>query len=244
MSTGTVKTATVSRELLRKFPILGLLSDEQLGRVVAASRLLRVGRKTPVVLKGQTLDHLSFLLAGKIQVVDYLADGREIGLNIIQAGGFFGELAVIDRMPRSATLITLTPAVLMQVPGEVARRIFFEHPPAAEAIMVHFSRVIRRMTDLRTLQALPHSFQRVYALLYYLKESDPSGVPVINDMPTHQEIAIMVNTSRETVTRAISMLAAEGIVEKAARRLRILRPEALKRLAEESRPERSGTALA
>lgn len=223
----------ISREFLRRLPILRLLTDEQLTRVMSGSRLSRYPKKTPVVLKSQTIDSLAFLVSGKLQVVDYLADGREIGLNIIEAGGFFGELSVIDRLPRSATLIALTPAAVIHVPGEIARKLFFEYPPVAEAMLVHLARALRRMTDLRTVQALPHSFQRVYALLDYVKEQAPGGMWVINDLPTHQEIAIMVNTSRETVTRALSSLVSAGIVEKDLRRLLIRKPEALKRLAEE-----------
>ena len=64
-------------------------------------------------------------------------------------------------------------------------------------------------------------------------EQAPGGMWVINDLPTHQEIAIMVNTSRETVTRALSSLVAAGVVEKDMRRLLIRKPDALKRLAEE-----------
>lgn len=223
----------ISREFLRRLPILGLLTDEQLAQVMSGSRLSRYPKKAPVVLKGQTIDNLALLVSGKLQVVDYMADGREIGLNIIQAGGFFGELSVIDRLPRSATLVALTPAAVIHVPGDLARKLFFEYPPVAEAMLVHLARAVRRMSDLRTVQALPHSFQRVYALLDYVKEQAPGGMWLINDLPTHQEIAIMVNTSRETVTRALSSLVAAGVVEKDMRRLLIRKPDALKRLAEE-----------
>lgn len=223
----------ISREFLRRLPILGMLTDEQLSGAMAVSRLTHYAKKAPVVLKGQTIDHLAILVSGKLQVVDYTADGREIGLNIIQAGGFFGELSVIDRLPRSATLVALTPAAVIHIPGDFARRLFFEYPPLAEAMLVHLARSLRRMSDLRAVQALPHSFQRVYALLDYVKEQAPGGMWVINDLPTHQEIAIMVNTSRETVTRALSSLTAAGVVEKDLRRLLIRKPDALARLAEE-----------
>jgi CRP-like cAMP-binding protein len=225
-------SASIPRELLRKLPILGLLPDDLLTRVMSASRLVRFRKKATVILKGQSLDHLSLLIAGKLQVIDHLTDGREIGLNIIQAGNFFGELAVVDRQPRSATLIALTPAMVIQVPGEVARKLFFEYPPVAKTMMAHFARVIRRGNDLRSLLSLPNSFQRVFALLDYIKQKGPENTLLIDDLPTHQEIAIMANTSRETVTRALSMLTASGIVQKQARQLLIRKPVALKRLAE------------
>jgi CRP-like cAMP-binding protein len=217
--------------VLRKLPLLGLLSDDLLTRVMSASRLVHFRKRATVVLKGQALDHLAILINGKLQVVDHLANGQEIGLNIIQAGSFFGELALIDHQPRSATLIALTPAAVIQVPGEVARKLFFEYPPVAEAMMVHFARVIRRGNELRALLALSNSFQRVFALLDHIKERATDGIAMIDDMPTHQEIAIMANTSRETVTRALSMLTGMAVTEKRGRQLLIRNPEALKRMA-------------
>ena len=224
-------SATIPRAALRKLPILGLLADDLLTRVVAASRLVQFPKRATVVFKGQALDHLAILISGKLQVVDHLADGREIGLNIVHAGSFFGELALIDRQPRSATLVALTSATAIQVPGAVARKLFFEYPPVAEAMMAHFARTIRRGNELRSLLALPNSNQRVFAFLSHIKETGPGGTTIVNDMPTHQEIAIMANTSRETVTRALSMLTEAAIVEKLGRRLIIRDAGALQRLA-------------
>ena len=150
-----------------------------------------------------------------------------MGLNIIQAGRFFGELTVIDRRPRSASVIALTPAVVVQVPGEIARTMFYQYPRVAEAMMQHLAITVRRMSDLRALQAMPNAYQRVYALLVYMKEPGPGGLQVIDDMPTHQEVAIMVNTARETVTRAFGRLKHGAVIEKQERRLVIHRPEVL-----------------
>jgi CRP/FNR family cyclic AMP-dependent transcriptional regulator len=227
------QSARVSREILVRMPLLRLLEPRQLDRLAEVSRLVRYPKRATLVRKGQNLDHLAFLVSGRLQVVDYLPDGREIGLNMIQAGGFFGELSVIDRRPRSATLVALAPTVVIQVPGDAARRLFFESPPVAEAVMQHLARSIRRMSDLRALQAMPGAFQRVFALLNYLSEPAPGGIKVIDDAPTHQEISIMVNTSRETVTRALSQLLRAGVVDRDHRRLVVRDPAALERLIED-----------
>jgi CRP/FNR family cyclic AMP-dependent transcriptional regulator len=220
------------RDVLRGLPVLGLLDEDQLSQVVAVSRVVRYPKRATVVFKGREVDHWAFLISGKLQVVDYLPDGREFGLNIIQAGKFYGELSVIDRQPRSASLVALSPAVVVQVPGDITRRLFYDHPPIAEAMMKHFAFVVRRMSDLRALQAMPNAFQRVFALLSYVKEEGPGGLQVIHDMPTHQEIAIMVNTSRETVTRALGMLKRAGALRKESRHAVISDPEVLRRLIE------------
>jgi CRP/FNR family cyclic AMP-dependent transcriptional regulator len=55
---------------------------------------------------------------------------------------------------------------------------------------------------------------------------------VVENLPTHQDIANMINTSRETVTRALLTLSQQGIIQKGAHRLIILDPVALQKLAQ------------
>lgn len=225
--------ATLSPALLRQLNLLNLLDDTQLAHVAAHARLIHHPRRTTVVMKGRGIDYLGFLVAGKLQVVDVLPDGKEFGLNLIEQGQFFGELSVIDLRPRSASVIALTPVTVVHVPGDVAREIFYYVPAVARALMEHLAATVRRMSELRALQSLPHAQQRVYALLQYIKREGPGGLQFIDDMPTHQEAAIMVNTSRETVTRALARLKSAGVIHKDLRRLIIRRPELLQRLLDD-----------
>ena len=220
----------VGREALARLPLLNLLPAERLAALMKHSQLATYAKRSVVLGKGQTADSLGFLLAGKLQVIGHLPDGQEVGLNIIETEQFFGELLVVDRHPRSASVIAVSPSRVLWLPGEHARRMLYDHPPVAEAMMQHFTQVIRRMSDLRAAQALPNAFQRVFALLHYIKEEAPGGIEQIDNMPTHQEISIMVNVSRETVTRAIASLLKSSIVQKDMRRLIIRSPQRLQEL--------------
>ena len=226
------RTETLSIATLRQFELLRLVTEEQLRDAMARSRLIRYQKGDTVVSKGRDLDLLGFLIQGKLQVVDVLPDGTEFGLNLIEAGQFFGELAVVDRRPRSASVVALAPSVVVHMPGETARQLIYRNPPVAEAMMRHLAQTVRRMTELRALQAIPHAQQRVYALLQHLKRKGPGDMHVIDHMPTHVTMAIMVNTSRETVTRAMARLKSEGVVQKDMRRLIIRRPDHLRHLVE------------
>ena len=231
-ATAAPATIQISRDLLRAQPLLKLLDDDLLAQVMMHSRHMDVPKRTMLMMKGAGDDWLGFLLGGKIQVVDMLHNGREVGLNIIRPGSFFGELSCIDRRPRSATLVAMSSCQIIQVPGEIARQLFFRSPPVAEAMMKHCTDLIRRMSDLRSLQAIPNAFTRVFALVNYFKMIGPGGLQVIEDAPTQQEMAIMVNTSRETVSRAMSELMRTGVVEKDLRRLIVRKPDVLRQLVE------------
>lgn len=224
----------VSRAALARLPLLNLLPPERLDAVLQHAQIAIYAKHAVILSKGQTEDQLGYVLTGKLQVVDHLPDGREVGLNIIETSQFFGEILVVDRHPRSASVVAVLPSHVLWLPGEVARRMFFDHPPVAEAMLKHLAQVIRRMSELRAVQALPNAFQRVFALLHYIKEKAPGGIEQIANMPTHQEISIMVNASRETVTRAIATLIQANVVQKDMRRLIIRSPVRLEQLVEDA----------
>lgn len=216
---------------LRKIPLLSDLPPEELGRVAADMRLRQYAKRETVINKGSSGDALLFLLAGQVQVVDVTEDGRAIGLNLLQPGDFFGEIAVIDGGARSASVTALTEAVVAFLPRATALWLFSHCAPVAERILQHMARKIRRESEFRALLSIHNAFRRVYALLNLLKQVHPGGIVVVENLPTQQDIAIMVNTSRETVSRAMTHVLEQGIVEKDMRRLIIRKPEALTQLA-------------
>jgi CRP-like cAMP-binding protein len=216
---------------LRKFPLFADLPEDE---VQAAAQLMRVrnfGRREVVCRKDEPADGLYLLFSGSLQAVDIAEDGREVGLNLIKAGAFFGELSVIDGLPRSAHIISLQPSVVGVIPQAAARELFYKKPATAEAMMRHLTSLVRNLSAFRALLAIPNAQQRVYALLQQLGQQVPGGLVVIQNMPKQQEVAIMINTSRETVSRAIAHLVQTGVIEKDYRRLIVRDPLKLRRLA-------------
>lgn len=216
---------------LRAFSIFSSLSEDQLERVREATRVRHFARRELVCRKDDPADGLYLLVSGQLQVMDVSEQGQEIGLNLIRPGAFFGELSVIDDRARSAHIMAIEPSTVGVVPQADARQLFYHLPGAAEAMMRHLAGLVRTVTDYRVLLALPSALQRVFALLNQLGRPMPGGLVVIQNMPKQHEVAIMVNTSRETVSRAIAQLVADGILEKDYRRLIVRRPDRLAELA-------------
>jgi CRP-like cAMP-binding protein len=216
---------------LRTFSIFSQLPENQLEAVREAVRLRQFARREIVCHKDDAADGLYLLFTGQLQVMDIAQDGKEIGLNLINPGAFFGELSVIDDRPRSAHIVAIEPSTVGVVPQASARELFYKLPGTAEAMMRHLASLVRSLTDFRVMLALPSAFQRVYALLHKLGKPMPGGLMVIQNLPKQHEVAIMVNTSRETVSRAIAQLISEGVLEKDYRRLIIRRPDRLGELA-------------
>lgn len=191
-----------------------------------------VDRREVVIKRGQVAAGLGFLIEGRLQAVDFTLDGREVGLHFIENRDFFGELSVIDRQPAAEYVIAVAPSRVVFVEQERARRLMLSTPEAAEAISMRLAERMRQTSRQRALLALPSSFQRVCAQLILMAQRDAKGSYVIAMPPTHQEIAIMVNTSRETVTRALQFLQGLKVVTRAGTDLVLDKPETLQEAAD------------
>jgi CRP/FNR family cyclic AMP-dependent transcriptional regulator len=212
---------------LRRIPLLAEITESELQRVATDLRVRAYARRETVIHKGSPGSALLLLLSGQLQVVDVTEDGRAVGLRLLNAGDFFGELAVIDGGPRSATVTALNHAVVGSLPRPSALWLFSHCPSVASRMLSHMAAKLRNESQFRMLLGIQNTFQRVCALLEFYKRTQPGGLEVVENLPTQQDIAIMINTSRETVSRVLGELIQRGIVEKDMRRLIIRRPQEL-----------------
>lgn len=229
--TGDAQERTVPLEtLLGQIELLRDLDPALLQDISKQMLLRKVGKGAYVLHKGGGGDQLLFLLAGRLRIVDLTEDGREIGLSLILPGDYFGELSIIDGSPRSASVVATENSVIALLPAAQARRLIYGVPQVAERLMRRLAQKIRHATQHRAILGLPSANQRVYALLVQLMKVAPGGLTVIDNMPTQQDISVMANTSRETVSRALGLLIQQDVVEKDLRRLVIRLPDVLKKM--------------
>ncbi len=221
---GAAQTVTIR---LQKIPLLAGVGREALENVARAMQIRTVPKGGYVVHKGGTGDSLIFLLSGRLQVVDLTEDGREVGLSFLSVGDYLGELSILDDMPRSASVMACEASLLGFLPKAQALDLIYHQPIVAERVLKRLAEKVRTASNYRTILSIPNAYQRVFAMLGQFAKTAPGGLVVIEKIPTQQEIAITVNTSRETVSRAIQTLIQKGVVEKDMRRLIVRNPEAL-----------------
>ncbi len=216
---------------LGMLPLLAGLNGRTLGTIAGAATWREAGKREPVLFKGSAGDHLLFLIEGRLQVLDVTESGREIGLNLLVAGDYFGELSIIDGEPRSASVVAMERSVVALLPKAQAWELFRQNPLVAERVLLGLARKLRNASVYQTILCLPNASQRVFALLQRLCKIAPGGLVVIDHPPKQQSLAIMANTSRETVSRATKILTDGHIIEKDNQRLIVRDPKALERLA-------------
>lgn len=220
---------------LRKIPLLSELSDEELIKVKGELRYRHYPKRSVVLQKGGSGDGLLFLLSGHLQVVDVTEDGRSVGLRMLSAGDFFGEIALINDSTRSASVVATTEVLVAFLPAALALHLFSNAPSVARKMLRHLAQKIQRDSEFRALLSINNTTRRIFTYIALMRHTPgPDGSQVVENLPTHQDIANMINTSRETVTRALAVLAQQGIVQKDANRLIIVKPEALQKLVQGS----------
>ena len=220
----------ITKEVAASIPLFKDFDDASITKVAGLMTSRTFLSHDIVMRKGETAEHLAFLLNGKLQVVDLSEEGREIGIHFIQPGAYFGELSVIDGLPRSASVVSVKLSEVAFLPSHHARELIFHHPLIAKRLLTHFAQIVRAASSQRTLLSIPNAFQRVFAQLQtFVKESKEGQV--IEGLPKQHEIAIMVNTSRETVSRAIHVLLKQNVIEKQGTILIVKKPEQLKHVA-------------
>jgi CRP/FNR family cyclic AMP-dependent transcriptional regulator len=217
---------------LRKIPLLAELSEEEMVRVKGDLRIRQYAKRDVVLQKGAAGDSLLFLLTGSLQVIDITEDGRAIGLRLLQPGDFFGEIAVINGSMRSASVVAVTPVLVALLPRQTALHLFAHSPPVANQMLRFLAEKVQRDSEFRALLSIHNTARRIYTFINLLKEQKEGDVHVVENLPTHQDIANMINTSRETVTRALLALVQQGIVQKGTHKLIIIKPEALQKLTQ------------
>jgi CRP-like cAMP-binding protein len=225
-----IKSANFSIRL-RNIPLFKDLSEEEMQLIKTNFRVKLFNKRDVVLQKGGAGDNLLFLLSGQLQVVDVTEDGRAIGLRMLKEGDFFGEIALINGSTRSASVVALSNVLVAFLPAAISMQLFTNSPSVANKMLRHLAEKIQRDSEFRALLSINNTSRRIYAFIDLFKTIAPGNLEVIENLPTHQDIAMMINTSRETVTRALIHLVQQGIVEKDLHRLIIRKPEELKMLA-------------
>jgi CRP/FNR family cyclic AMP-dependent transcriptional regulator len=222
----------VSIHLISQIPLLKALPPEELTRLSQEMVLQEYPRRGVVLAKDSPGKSLGFLITGRLQGVDFTVDGRSVGLYFVESGDYFGEISVIDGKPPAEFVIAASQSVVAHLNLAHAQQLILKYPTIAQQLLVRMASRVRTVIAQRTLLGLPNPVQRLCVLLMQLPGRQGTSGYVLDPAPTHQELAIMINTSRETVTRAFQVMTQQKILIREGNQLKVLQLGALKDIAE------------
>jgi CRP/FNR family cyclic AMP-dependent transcriptional regulator len=194
------------------------LTPEHLETITAHGVQRQYPKNTILITEGDQSDSLYVVREGQAKA--YVSDehGKEFTLSILGPGQHFGELALIDATPRSASVVTMTPCRMTVVSKADFRQCLAEDPEIAMELIRSLSQRYRALTERVRNLALLDVYGRVARTLLSMA-TDTDGEQIIEQRLTHQEIASMVGASREMVSRIMKDLTTGGYVEMRDRRI-------------------------
>ncbi len=215
----TLRRSREALDSLRNIPLFSSVLDADLETIAALLIERRFPRHKTIVEEGLAGDYMYVICEGRVQVSKLSDDGREKILEFLDAGDFFGEMSLLDNAPRSASVRALADTRILALSRADFLAVLRRSPDLAMAVVQELTRRLRRIDD----QASSLSFQRVEertrGLLIRLAKEDPQrGGRRVTPALTHQQIADMIGTSRETVTRALKGLKAQAWLQQEGKR--------------------------
>jgi CRP/FNR family transcriptional regulator, cyclic AMP receptor protein len=195
--------------------LFSALRDDE-ARAISRISMLKAYQKGYLVFQeGERGDALYIIVKGKVKVSLYGEDGREYILDVIGKDGFFGELSLIDELPRSANVVTMEESEFLVIRRADFLRLLMESPSITVSILKTLSGRLRAADE--RIKGLAFLSVEGRILKYLLEIGEDTGVKVKNYMiiengPTQIEIASSCGCSRETVSRMIKSLIVKGII--------------------------------
>lgn len=176
-------------------------------------------------------DQVYWVRRGRVRVTRISDDGRELSFRHLITGDLFGEECLVDRPKREDHAEAMEPSVLVLMRADDFLRLVNEEAEFGRAVAEW---LCKRALDTEQVlsETVFHSVRsRVAAGLLRLYRREGQGSSPASLSVTHQEVANLIGSTRETTTATLHALRKDGIVQLANRRLTILDPVALEREA-------------
>jgi CRP-like cAMP-binding protein len=220
----------VAVDLIKQFPFFQGLPDLDLQTLAQNAQLGAAKQGQEILARGAMVTYLTFVVSGRIQSTEIADDGRVIGITILVPGDIIGCLTLADSQPVTNSLRTLEDSQMLLIPMTLAKSLLNTQPLIAQRVMHLLAQSVRHSMKERSMLSLPNAFHRIFVQLNLLVNNN-SAQRQIHHVPRQQDIAAMVNTSRETVSRALQLLIKNGVLTKSGHQLHIQQSDALKKLA-------------
>jgi CRP/FNR family transcriptional regulator, cyclic AMP receptor protein len=197
--------------MLKTIPLFATLSDDEFAIVKSLSVEKNYPKGAIIISEGDMGDSLYAISSGKVKVYIGDPDGREIILKLLGPGDFFGELSVIDKRPRSASVITTEPSTFRILSERAFEECISRMPSIAKHIMQALAHRVRDADRKIGSLGLLDVYGRVARTLQDLAVDD-NGKRVVLEKISQQDLANMVGASREMVNRILKDLAERGFI--------------------------------
>jgi CRP-like cAMP-binding protein len=215
------------QELLRSVPIFSELTEVDFASLAKVANRRRYPKDSVVFFENEQGDFFFMILEGRIKVTILGDDGREVILSLLGSGDFFGEMALLDNEPRSATAIAVEDSELLSLHRNDFQSVLSDNRSIMVGLIKVLTARLRRANHQISTLALLDVYGRVARVIVDMAREEGRRLKdgrIAFRRATHQEIANRIGTTRETVTRMLKDLERQGMIHIEGREI-IVQPD-------------------
>lgn len=203
-------------ELLRKIAIFADLADDDLGKLIELSEKRKYPRNSIILYRGDEGRAVYLIRKGKVKITLNNEDGKEIILNTLTKGNYFGEMSIFDKRKRSANVVAMLDSEFLVISNNALNDLIKKRPEISFKLLSEMSLRLRAADEqIRSLtfNNVRHRVAQVLKNLF--KEhrlKNYEGYQVIS-RPAIKDIAALAGTTRETASRILNEFSRQGILK-------------------------------
>jgi CRP-like cAMP-binding protein len=202
--------------ILKRAPVLAKLSDAALESLSRRCKWRQHGAGEQILGRQDFSTDVFFLLAGTARAISYSSEGKAVVFADLKPGAMFGEIAAIDRKPRSASIEALEACEIASLSADEFEQLMLREPSVAVAALRQVTANVRRLSE-RVFEFSTLAVQnRIHAELLRLagRPEQRRSEVTLSPAPSLADIADRISTHREAVSRELSRLTAIGLLRR------------------------------
>jgi CRP/FNR family transcriptional regulator, cyclic AMP receptor protein len=220
-----------STEFLAYVPIFSELPDSTLQKIEKIGTRKIYNKNDVVLMEEEVGTALFVIVKGKVKVARTSSDGREVILTILSDSDFFGEMAILDGLTRSATVVAIEESELFLIQRNDFLNLLREYPEVSISLLQELTKRLRSADMKIKALSLKDAEGKVATVILQLADDIGKikhGMVEIERLPLQQDLANMAGTSRETISRTLHSFTKKKLIELEGSKLRILDYEKFK----------------
>lgn len=202
--------------LRQRSMVFAAMREDEISELLQHARIIEVPARQILFHARDPGDSLFVLLAGKVKVSLLSVDGKEVILSLLSAGDVFGEMSLLDGLPRSATVTSLEDCRLLVIGRRDFVQFLKQHIDVALNLLAALSQRLRATNNLVENLSFYHLPSRLARLLMDLGQRHgkvgPDGVEIGLRL-SQEELGNLVSASRESVNKQLRAWAESGVLE-------------------------------
>ncbi len=220
------------QELIKQVPLFNSLEDQDLSELASSVSLISLKQGQTLFWKGDEGSALYIVKQGKIKIVLPSRIGDEILVAIFSNSEYFGEMALLDGKPRSASAIAMVPSELFVLKRSDFILFLQSNMNAIKSILSLLTSRLRTTDELLEDTCFLGISSRLAKKLVELADAygqKKKDLIQINLSLTQKELGDMIGATRESVNKELKILHEKGLIIKEGNKIKICDLERLKR---------------